>query len=169
MRNSSLVGGHINYDEFVRWAKNEADKLTTNKEKQADLEFQWAENIDGIKIIVYKFANPIGYVGLENFEDGNKITTLGIIPTARGEGIAEKLYKYIVSKTILYSDKIQTPEARKLWARLFAKYPVKGFNKTTHEIFEVEPNENNSELKSLNLKYDLYSEKENDNYLVIGR
>ena len=164
-RSTSLIGGNIDYNQFVDWAKGEADKITNKKESFANLEFQWAENPDGVKVIVYEKNIPLGYIGLEKFEDGYKINTLGVKDAARGKGLATKMYDYIISKTKLYSDKMQTPEARKLWIKLASKHNVKGYDKSTKKIFDIKPE--NDELKSLDPNFELYSDKKNNTYLVI--
>jgi hypothetical protein len=164
-RSTSLIGGNIDYNQFVDWAKGEADKITNKKESFANLEFQWAENPGGVKVIVYEKNIPLGYIGLEKFEDGYKINTLGVKDAARGKGLATKMYDYIISKTKLYSDKIQTPEARKLWIKLASKHNVKGYDKSTKKIFDIKPE--NDELKSLDPNFELYSDKKNNTYLVI--
>ena len=166
-KTNSLVGGKINYNEFVDWAKGEADKISKKIDKFSDLEFQWAEDSNGVKLIVYKDGVPLGYVGLEKFNDGYKISTLGVKDEARGVGIATKAYDYLISKIKLYSDKMQTPEARNLWIKLASKYNVKGYNKKDNAYFDVESN--GSELISKNPKYELYSDKSNDNFLVISK
>jgi len=166
-RTDSLIGGKINYNQFVDWAKGEADKITNKKDKHSGLEFQWAENSDGVKVIVYENNIPLGYIGLEKFEDGYKISTLGVKDEARGKGLATKMYDYIISKVKLYSDKMQTPEARKLWVKLASKYKVQGYNKKDKQIFDIELGDN--ELKSTNPKYQLYDKKQNDNYLIISK
>jgi hypothetical protein len=48
------------------------------------------------------------------------------------------MYDYIISKVKLYSDKMQTPEARKLWVKLASKYKVQGYNKKDKQIFDIE-------------------------------
>lgn len=166
-RTTSLVGGKIDYNQFIDWAKDEADKITKSIDNFSGLGFQWAENSSGVKLIIYKDNEPLGYVGLNKFNDGYKISTLGVKDKARGLGIATKAYYYIINKTILYSDKMQTPEARKLWVKLFTKYKILGYNQKNNEYFEIKPN--NDELISINPKYELYSNKENKNYLVIKK
>jgi hypothetical protein len=166
-RTTSLVDGNIDYNQFVDWAKGEADKITKLIDNFSGLGFQWSENNDGVKLIIYKDESPIGYVGLNKFENGYKISTLGVKDNARGLGVATKAYDYIINKTILYSDKMQTPEARKLWVKLFNKYNVMGYNKKDKKYFEIESI--GDELKSKDSKYELYSEKGNDNYLVIKK
>ena len=166
-RTTSLIGGKTNYNQFVDWAKGEADKITNKKDKFSGLEFQWAENSDGVKVIVYENDIPLGYIGLEKFEDGYKISTLGVKDEARGKGLATKMYDYVISKTKLYSDKMQTPEARKLWIKLASKYNVQGYNKKDKQTFEIRIN--GDELESKNPKYQLYDKKQNDNYLVINK
>ena len=162
---TSLLKSKIDYDEFVDWAKSEADKINQEKEKFSNFDFQWAESPDNTKIIAYQDNIPLGYVALEKFKDGYKIDTLGVKPSARGKGLASTIYDYIISKTKLYSDKMQTPEAKKLWIKLFNKYKVFGFNKTTNKMFDLTVKDN--ELISKNPELSLYSDYENDNYLVV--
>jgi ribosomal protein S18 acetylase RimI-like enzyme len=162
--NSSLLQSSINYDQFIDWAKSEADKINLNREKFLNFDFQWSEGPDGVKVIVYDKNNATGYVGLEKFEDGYKISTLGVKPQARGKGLASIMYDYVLSKTKLYSDKMQTPEAKSLWVKLANKYKVKGYNQSSKQNFDV-INKNN-ELVSNNSNYILYSDEENDNFLV---
>lgn len=166
-RSASLIDGEIDYNEFVDWAKGEADKITNSIDNFYGLGFQWAENSNGVKLIIYKDESPIAYVGLNKFVDGYKISTLGVKDIARGLGVATKVYDYIINKTTLYSDKMQTPEARKLWVKLFNKYKVIGYNKKDKQYFEVESI--GDELKSKDSKYELYSEKYNNNYLMIKK
>ena len=66
---TSLVQSTIDYNQFIDWAKSEADKITKDKERFSHLEFQWAESPDNVKIIAYENNQPLGYVGLEKFED----------------------------------------------------------------------------------------------------
>jgi ribosomal protein S18 acetylase RimI-like enzyme len=164
--NPSLINSNIDYNQFVDWAKSEADKISKNREKFSKFEFQWAESTNDVKIIAYENNFPIGYVALEKFEDGYKISTLGVKPAARGKGLASTIYDYILTKTKLYSDKMQTPEAKKLWLKLYNKYKVLGFNQTLKTTFPVIPQ--NNELTSADPKFILYSNKENDNFLVIS-
>jgi len=164
---TSLVQSTIDYNQFIDWAKSEADKISQNKEKFSNLEFQWAESPDNVKIIAYENNQPLGYVGLEKFEDGYKIMTLGVKPQARGKGLASIMYDYILTKTKLYSDVMQTPEAKKLWLKLSNKYNVQGYNKTSKKTFKVIPQDN--ELKSSSPSFTLYSDQENDNFLVASK
>lgn len=162
---TSLTQSSVDYNQFIDWAKSEADKINSSKEKFLNFEFQWAEESDGnVKIIAYEKNNPIGYVGLEKFEDGYKISTLGVKPLARGKGVASVMYDYVISKTKLYSDKMQTPEAKNLWVKLSNKYKVKGYNKSLRQNFDVLYK--NNELVSVNPNFVLYSDEENNNFLV---
>ena len=54
-----------------------------------------------------------------------------------------------------------------MWIKLASKYNVKGYNKKDNAYFDVESN--GSELISKNPKYELYSDKSNDNFLVISK
>lgn len=164
---TSLLNSSIDYNQFIDWAKSEADKITQEKEKFQNFDFQWAESPDNVKIIAYENNQPIGYVGLERFEDGYKINTLGVKPQARGKGLAPIMYDYILSKTKLYSDIMQTPEAKKLWLKLANKYNVQGYNKSSKQIFPVKPQ--GIELASTNPNFMLYSDNENDNFLVASK
>ena len=161
---TSLMKSDVNYNQFIDWAKSEADKITQNKEKYSNFEFQWAESPDNVKLIAYENDQPIGYVGLEKFEDGYKINTLGVKEQARGKGLAPLMYDFILSKTKLYSDVMQTPEAKKLWTKLATKYNVTGYNHSSKQTFQVIPQ--NNELVSTNPNFNLYSDEENDNLLV---
>ena len=62
---------------------------------------------------------------------------------------------------------MQTPEAKKLWLKLSNKYNVQGYNKTSKKTFKVIPQDN--ELKSSNPSFTLYSDQENDNFLVASK
>lgn len=161
---TSLMQSNINYNQFIDWAKSEADKINQEKENFSNFQFQWAESPDNVKLIAYENNMPIGYVGLEKFEDGYKINTLGVKNEARGKGLASIMYDYILSKTKLYSDVMQTPEAKKLWIKLASKYKVQGFNKISKKNFPI--TSQNNELVSLNSNYQVYSDQENDNLLV---
>jgi hypothetical protein len=164
-RTTSLVDGKVDYNQFVDWAKTEADKITKLIDKFSGLGFQWAENSEGVKLIIYNDDLPVGYVGLNKFNNGYKISTLGVKDSARGLGVSTKAYEYIIKNHTLYSDKMQTPEAMKLWINLYRKHKIMGYNQKNNEYFDVKPNGN--ELVSTNPKYELYSNKENKNYLVI--
>ena len=164
---TSLLKSNIDYNKFIDWAKSEADKITQNKEKFSNFEFKWAETPDNVKLIVYENNIPLGYVGLEKFEDGYKINTLGVKPEARGKGLASVMYDFILSKTKLYSDVMQTPEAKKLWIKLSNKYKVLGYNQSSKQKFDVKLQGN--ELASTDPKFILYSNEENDNFLVASK
>lgn len=166
-RTQTLTNGNVDYDEFVNWAKGKADEISPGKdfEKFGDLSFQWADGGEDVKIIAYKDDQPIGYVSIEPFQDGHKINTLGLKPSARGGGIAGKIYDYIISKTNLYSDQHQTPEARKLWMRLFDRYKMLGFDIKSGETFEVK--KSNGELMSMDPNYELYSDDEDSQTCLV--
>lgn len=144
-RTGSLKSGSIDYDEFTRWQKEKADEIDPNtREAQGELEFQWADSGSGVRVILYRQGEPIGFVVLNRFRDGHSISTLGLTSAARGGGLASKLYDYIIGKTRLYSDVHQTPEARRLWLRLAERYPVRAI--VGEEMFPVVPNAEGTEL-----------------------
>lgn len=163
-------GSHTaEYNDFIDWAKSEADKVSTDRVSFQGLEFQWAEN-DHAKLIVYLNGQTVGYVALEKFLDGYKIDALGVKPNMRGAGTAMKAYGYILTRTKLYSDKLQSPEARKLWVRLSKIYDVKGIDIKTKQLFDVEPNNKEHELRPVDSSNNLYSRrKAGDIHLVIEK
>jgi hypothetical protein len=179
-RTNSLT--NIGYNEFVNWAKEEADKVTSDIEEYNDLKFQWSEEAGEVKLIIYNssdepfikinddYPNAIGYIAFSKFNDGYKIGTLGVKANARG-GIASKAYDFIISKKTkkLYSDKMQTPEARKLWVKLYNKFTIKAID-DNGVIFDVKPNRDGSELQLASDDINnnsLYSEDENNLILFI--
>jgi GNAT superfamily N-acetyltransferase len=163
-------GSHTaKYNEFIDWAKSEADKISTDRVSFQGFEFQWAES-DHVKLIVYLNGETVGYVALEKFLDGYKIDALGVKPAVRGAGIAMKAYGYILTRTKLYSDKLQSPEARKLWVRLSKVYDVKGIDIKTKQTFDIEPNNKGHELRPVDNSNNLYSRKKaGDIHLVIEK
>lgn len=161
-RTGSLKTGSIDYDEFAHWQKEKADAVKSSvKEQQGELVFQWADNGDQVRVILYNAESetPIGFVVLNRFRDGHSISTLGLTSAARGGGLAGKLYDYIIGKTRLYSDVHQTPEARRLWLRLAARYPVRAI--VGDQIFEVVPNQEGTELvAAAHEEHTVYSDEE---------
>ena len=157
-------------EDFISWAKKQADAITSDREKYGDLEFQWAEGSEDTKIMVYQPGAevPIGYASIERFEDGHKVGVTTLVPSARGTGAGSKMYDYIISKTKLYSDSNQTPEARKLWVKLSGRYNVMGYDPNTGKTFPVKMG--NNELVSADPELELYSDDESSSTrLVIDR
>lgn len=159
-RTGSLQSGTIDYDEFTRWQKEKADEIDPNTREQInDLEFQWADGGNSVRVILYREGSPIGFVVLNRFRDGHSISTLGLTSAARGGGLANKLYDYIIGKTRLYSDIHQTPEARRLWLRLADRYPVSAI--VGDQIFQVVPNQEGTELVAAHdSEHSVYSDEE---------
>ena len=164
---TTLMQSNVDYNQFIDWAKSEADKVNPDKEKFLNFEFQWAEAANNVKLIAYENGMPLGYVGLEKFEDGYKINTLGVKPEARGKGLASVMYDFILSKTKLYSDVMQTQEAKSLWVKLANKYRVLGYNRSSKQNFNVTAQ--GKELLSTDPEFVLYADEENDNFLVASK
>lgn len=117
-------------------------------------------------IIMVKDNEPICIASVIIFENGVKMTSIGIKPKFRGQNIASIMYDFIIHKyKILYSDMYQSPESRKAWLKLSKKYNVNGYNISTKELFDVSPNEDNTELKSDDPEYNLYK----DNNMELSR
>ena len=110
-----------------------------------------------------------GFVSLYEFETSKyQISNLEIKPEFRKLGIAQKTYEYILSKTKeIYSDAYQTPEAKKLWLRMFSKYKIQGYDTKANIYFEVKPSENEDELVSNDPKYTLYSDRYDTSSIVL--
>jgi len=119
-----------------------------------------------VRVILYRAGSetPIGFVVLNRFRDGHSISSLGLTSDARGGGLAGKLYDYIISKTRLYSDIHQTPEARRLWLRLAGltdRYTVRAI--AGDQIFQVVPNQEGTELVAAHdSERSVYSDEEGD-------
>ena len=171
-RTTSLVGGNIDYNEFVDWARGRADAVVSRSEekleKAGDLEYKWVDEPEGdTKVIAFRGGEAIGYVGLSKYLGGYKIITLGLKPAARGGGVAMKIYGYLIGKTKLYSDVHQTPEARRLWMRLSDLYDMKGYDPRTRKMFDVEKDEGKGELVSLDPDIELYSDEEGSDVCLV--
>lgn len=166
-KTETLVGGKTNYDEFVDWAKGEADKIDPSGARVPfeGLEFHWARGSEDTKIIVYKDGDAIGYVSVSTFLDGQKINTLGLKPAARGMGVADKMYRHIVSKSKLYSDDKQTPEAQRLWAKMASRGKVMGFDPKSRRTFSVV--NQGGELVSADPNFVLYSDNDEGGPLLV--
>jgi len=67
----------------------------------------------------------LGYLTLENYEDGYKVLTTALEPSIQGQGRALKLYiAFSAWKNVpLYSDYTQTPSAQRMWSSLIKRYP----------------------------------------------
>jgi hypothetical protein len=56
----------------------------------------------------------------------------------RGEGIAKKLYAYLIEKYTLFSGASQTPESKGFWNSLRKSYNVRAMDVETKEVVPVE-------------------------------
>ncbi len=155
------------------------DDADTKREMHNGYKFLVKEKFigDEIGIVVCKYKTPFGLASISEFENGVKMNGIGIKPKFRGQSMSLILYDFIIHKyKILYSDMYQSPESRKSWLKLSKKYNVKGYNITNRKLFDVSPNEDNTELKSDDPDYNLYKDngmevnknnQELKNYLVI--
>ena len=151
-------------------AKRDADKESQKVDTYMDLNFQFArDNASDTNVIIYKDGEVAGFVSLYEFETSKyQISNLAIKPEFRKLGIAQKTYEYILSKTKeIYSDAYQTPEAKKLWLRMFSKYKIQGYDTKANIYFEVKPSENEDELVSNDPKYTLYSDRYDTSSIVL--
>jgi hypothetical protein len=162
--------------KFINMAAHEANstKCEITKEFKDGYCFLWSARKEKIKVILYKSTNledPIGYVGLMRYKEGYRVITLAIKEAYRNKNLSIILYEYIISKTILYSDIVQTIGARKLWVKLSQKYKIVGYN-IPHDIYyDVSPSIEGTELESEDPEFELYGgeglRKEEENILVI--
>lgn len=171
------------YSDYDLIVNNTYDKIkddvNTKIEKYGEYEFLIKPKFirDDIGIVVCKHKTPFGVASISEFENGVKIDTIGIKPKFRGQSMSLIIYDFIINKYgKVYSDTHQTPESRKSWLKLSKKYNVKGYNITTRKLFDVSPNEDNTELKSDDPECNLYkdnnmelsrTDQELKNYLVI--
>jgi len=106
-------------------------------------------------------SNPISYAWLKPFKDGYTIKTIGVKGEHQKKGLGSIMYDKIIELGKLYSDLNQTPEARKMWCKLFSKYKVMGYSDRDNKYFKVRLNGN--EIESADPKYVLYTNKEREN------
>ena len=71
------------------------------------------------------------------------------------------MYDKIIALGKFYSDLYQTPQARKMWIKLFSKYKVMGYSELDHNYFKVKLV--GSDIVSADSKYILYTKYENEN------
>jgi hypothetical protein len=74
---------------------------------------------------------------LKPFNDGYSVATVGVKPAYRNNGIAMIMYNIVIDRVILYSDSSQTPQARKLWSKLYKTYNVVGYSNIDNTTFKV--------------------------------
>lgn len=72
-----------------------------------------------------KEKNVIGFLNLKPFEDGYRVSGVGMDPEIRGQGKAIKFYlAFSAWKGVpIYSDFTQTPSAKTMWNSIMARYP----------------------------------------------
>ena len=148
------------------------------RERRGDIEFQWASGAEDTAIIVYDLkdvesksekdqsAPVIGYISIEPFHDGHSIGVIQLKKSAQGRGVGQLAYDYIIERTKLYSGKNQTPEARKLWLKLFDRYNVVGYDIETRKTFKVK--KGNGELESQDPNYELYTNEEDSSTCLLA-
>jgi uncharacterized ParB-like nuclease family protein len=142
---------------FILWAKEGVDKVNTERISYDGLELQTAVMEDATKIIAYIEGKPVAYVSYgavsnlkgEPFSgiDGVMIQTSAVadgppLENHRGEGIAKKLYAYLIEKYTLFSGASQTPESKGFWNSLRTdkdkNYNVRAMDVETKEEVPVE-------------------------------
>jgi len=140
-RESLGTGKNKDNISFVLWAKEGADKVSTDKVEHQGLQIQIADMGDHTRLIAHlENGRPAGYMALEPLEDGVKAGTLAVGAEYRGQGVAKRIYDYVIQNYNLYSGDSQTPESKGLWNNFLAKkYNVKAINvKTGEEV--TDPN-----------------------------
>ena len=67
----------------------------------------------------------LGFLKLKPYEEGYKVSGVGIDPSIQGQGKAIKLYvAFTAWKGVpIYSDYTQTPSAKRVWQSLISRYP----------------------------------------------
>ena len=135
--------------DFVKWAKQGADEKSQERIPYDGLELQIADMDDHTRIIAYVDNNPAGYVAIgpvKNMQGepipgvkGVMIDTVAVAEDSRGQGIAKRLYAYLIENYSLFSGASQTPESRGLWNDYLKKhYNVKAIDATTGQlVFDV--------------------------------
>jgi|6_EtaG_2_1085325.scaffolds.fasta_scaffold129464_2 ribosomal protein S18 acetylase RimI-like enzyme len=145
---------------FVLWAKEGADKVSTDKIEHEGMQIQTADMGDHTRLIGYvEDGSPAGYMALEPLEDGVKVGTLAVGAEYRGQGVAKRMYDHVIQNYNLYSGDSQTPESKGLWNNFLAKkYNVRAIDIETGE-----------EVSDPNMIYTKEGEPPNKVYLSIPR
>ena len=77
----------------------------------------------------------LGFLKLKPYEEGYKVSGVGIDPSIQGQGKAIKLYvAFTAWKGVpIYSDYTQTPSAKRVWQSLISRYPnrIVAYNQKT--------------------------------------
>ena len=135
--------------DFVKWAKQGADKKSQERIPYDGLELQIADMDDHTRIIAHVDDEPAGYVAIgpvKNMQGepipgvkGVMIDTLAVGENFRGKGIAKKIYAYLIERYNLFSGASKTPESRGLWNKYLKKhYKVRAIDATTGQlVFDV--------------------------------
>ena len=133
--------------EFVHWAKKDAEKKGTYDYgdptyiEHDGLKIQIAKKDDHTKLIAHdENDQPVGYLAIEPFKDGIKIGVVAVGAEYRGQGIAKRLYDYVIQNNDVYSGESQTPESKGLWDSFKNKYNVKAVNVETGEEVPIDDN-----------------------------
>jgi len=150
-RRPTLKGVH-SQDEMVDWAYSEV--LKKNPRSHSFMGHEIIE--DGTKHILMVDGKPAAYLSANSFKDGYQVSTTAMKPEFSGQKLSTILYQYIISKKPLYSDKTQTPEARKLWVILSGLFDVIAVDTESGEEHKVYVD--GRELKSDSI--DLYVDSE---------
>lgn len=165
-----LLSGSSLYitDKFIDQQFKSIQKRITGKFHQKGYDWVLVTTPAGIKLFaVDQYLNPLSYAWLKPFKDGYTIKTIGVKKQFQGRGLGSTMYDKIVSLGKFYSDLDQTPQARKIWAKLFSKYNVMGYSDKDNKYFKVRLRGN--ELESADPNYVLYTHNrdENTNRLVV--
>ena len=98
--------------DFVKWAKQGADEKTQERITHDGLELQIADMGDHTRIIAYSDDEPSGYIAFgpgKNMQgapirgvEGMMVDTVAVAEDHQREGIAKKLYAYLIEKYNLF-------------------------------------------------------------------
>ena len=84
-----------------------------------------------------KVKNVVGFLKLKPFEDGYKVSGVGLDSSIQGQGKAIKLYMAFTAwkNKPIYSDYTQTPSAIRMWDSIIKRYPdrVVAFDQSTNK------------------------------------
>ena len=156
-RRSSLSdSGNYNADSFVKWADSKMKSASKSSLLGQGFEIVEQSESDGIRIVSYFNGEPCGYMFLSHILAGYKVATVSVSELFRQGGskdpqfgIASKMYEHAIQNYQIYSGDSQTTEARRMYVRLFKKYPgcMEGVNVNTGEIFPLKIADDGSELE----------------------
>lgn len=159
-----LLSGSSRYinDKFIDQQFKSIQKRITGKTSDKGYDWIFVKTDAGSKLFaVDQNSNPLSYVWLKPFRDGYTIKTIGVKKQTQGKGLGSIMYDKIIALGKFYSDLDQTPQARKMWIKLFSKYKVMGYSEVDHKYFKVKLVGGN--IVSADPKYTLYTKDENEN------